>query len=144
MAGCASGPSQENSKRLVNLLHMSKMTESEADKIFKSTNYLLCYFPKSQAKNHPMTTCGFLKKYGITCTYERSTDMTVPEIFCIEVNNCKKKNAKLNAKDAKKAAKTDKKVQAKKDAAIKEQAAVDAAGMSTVGADGKILNLYWL
>ena len=41
-AGRAPGPTQEDSKCLVNLLHMSKMTESEADEMFKSTNCLLC------------------------------------------------------------------------------------------------------
>ena len=45
LVGRAPGPTQEDSKRLINLLHMSKMTESEADKIFKSTNCLSCCFP---------------------------------------------------------------------------------------------------
>ena len=62
--------------------------------------------------------------------------MRVPEKFRTKVNNRKKKNAELDAEDAKNATETDKKVQAKKDTAIKEQAAADAAGMSTVGADG--------
>ena len=84
-----------------------------------------------------MTTLDFLKKYGISCSYDRSNDMRVPEKFQTKVNNCKKKNAELDAKDTKNAAETDKKVQAKKDAAIKEKAADAAAGMSTVGLDGK-------
>ena len=74
---------------------MSEMTESEADEIFKSTNCLLCRFPKSHAKNHHMTTCGFLKKYGISCSYDRSTDMRVQEKFRNKVNTCKKKNVEL-------------------------------------------------
>ena len=51
------------------------MTESEADEIFKSTNCLLCQYLKSHAKSHHMTTCGFLKKYGITCGYDRENDV---------------------------------------------------------------------
>ena len=35
-------PSQADSKRLVNLLHMSEMTQPEVDLIFKETNCLLC------------------------------------------------------------------------------------------------------
>ena len=79
-AGCAPTPTEEDSKRLVNLLHMSDMTESEADAIFKSTNCLLCRHPKSHAKNHHMTTCSFLTKYGITCGYDRFKDTRISEI----------------------------------------------------------------
>ena len=64
-------------------------------------------------------------------------DMRVPEKFCKKVTDCRKKNDGLDAKDAKKATETDKNVQAKKDATIKEKAAADAAGMNTVGADRK-------
>ena len=84
-----------------------------------------------------MTNCGFLKKYDISCSYDRSTNMRVPEKFRTKVNNRKKKNAELDAKDAKNAAEIDKKVQVKKNVAIKKNDAADAAGMSTVGADGK-------
>ena len=52
-AGRAPGPTQEDSKRLINLLHMSEMTESEVDEIFKSINCLLCCFSRSHAKNNP-------------------------------------------------------------------------------------------
>ena len=86
-AGCAAGPTQIDSKCLVKLLHMSEITESEADEILKSNNCLLCRFPKSHTKNHHMTTCGFLKKYSISCAYDRSTDMRVPEKFWTKVNN---------------------------------------------------------
>ena len=113
------------------------MTEDEADEIFKSTNCLLCYFPKSHAKNHHMTTCRFLNKYGVSCAYDRSIDMRVPEEYRTKVTSHRKKNAALDDEEDKKAAETDKKVQAKKDAAIKEQAATEAAGMTTIGADGK-------
>ena len=133
-AGRAPEPSQGDSRRLVNLLHMSDMTEAEADEIFKSMNCLLCRFPKSHAKNHPMTRCEFLKKYGITCTHDYSTDMRISKKSRTRSNNRHKKNAGLDAKDEKNATEIDKKVQVKKkkDAAIKEHADADAAGMTTV------------
>merc|ERR1712161_163209 len=91
------------------LLQMAEMTEEEADEIFKCTNCLLCRYPKFHAKNHHMTKCPFLKK-----------------------------NDTLDTEDDKKAATIDKKnAKKKKDAALKEQAEAEAAGMNTVGADGK-------
>ena len=137
--GCAPEPSQSDSRRLVNLLHMSDMTEDEADEIFKITNCLLCRYPKSHAKNHHMTTCEFLKKYGIDCTHDRTSDMRIPKKYRTKATTCRKKNDALDAEDEKKAAVIDKKVQAKKkkDAALQEQAEAEAAGMKTVGADGK-------
>ena len=116
---------------------MSDMTEEEADEIFKSTNCLLCCYPKSHAKNHHMTTCGFLKKYGIVCTHDQTSDMRIPEKYRTKATSCLKKNDALDAEDEKNAAETDKKVQAKKkkNAAIKEQAEANAAGMKTVGAN---------
>ena len=40
LTGRAPEPSQSDSRRLVNLLHMSDMTEYKANEIFKSTNWL--------------------------------------------------------------------------------------------------------
>ena len=136
-AGRAPGATQEDSKRLVNLLHMSKMIESEADEMFKSTNCLLCWYPKSHAENHHMPVCGFLKRYGITCSYNQTTDMRISKKSRNKYTGRRKKNSGLDAEDTKIAVEADKKVQAKKDEAIKEQAASNAAGMNTVGANKK-------
>ena len=137
LAGRAPTPSQEDSKRLFNLLHQSEMMESEADEIFKSTNCLLCRYPKLHAKNHHMTTCGFLRKYGITCGYDHEFDMRIPKKYRTKITSRCKKNAGLDAEDDKKATEADKKAQANKDTAIKKQVAAAAADMTTVGADGK-------
>ena len=88
----------------MNLLHMSEMTEAEANEIFKSTNCLLCWFPKSHAKNHHMTRCEFLKKYGITCTHDYTTDSRISEKSRQRSKDRCTKNATLDAKDEKKAA----------------------------------------
>ena len=95
------------------------MTESEATKIFKSTNCLLCQFPKTHVKSHHISVCRFLKRYDINCSYKRTTDLQIPKKFCNKVNDRRKKNAGLDAKDAKKQAEADKTVQAKKDVTIK-------------------------
>ena len=63
----------------------------------------------------------------LTCKFPRNI---VPKSHLVA-------NAGLHVKDDKKAAEADKKVQAKKNTAIKEQATTTAAGMTTVGADGK-------
>ena len=107
MAGRAPEPSQSDSRRLVSLLHMSDMTEDKADEIFKSTNCLLCCYPKSRAKNHRMTTCGFLKKYSIVCTYDQTSDMRIPKKYCTKATTHRKKNDALDAKDEKNTAETD-------------------------------------
>ena len=86
------------------------MTEDEADEIFKSTNCLLCRYPKSHAKNHHMTTCGFLKKYGIVCMHDQTSNMRIPEKYCMKATTRRKKNDALDAEDEKNAAETDKKV----------------------------------
>ena len=77
-AGRVPEPSQSDSRRLTNLLQTTTMTEAEADEIFKCTNCLLCRYPKSHAKNHHITRCPFLKKYGITCTHDSTTDSPGP------------------------------------------------------------------
>ena len=139
MAGRVLEPSQSDSKRLKNLLQTAEMTEAEADEIFKSTNCLLCRYPKSHAKNHHMTRCGFLKKYGIACTHDYTTDSRVSETSRQKSKDRRTKNVNLDADNEKKAAEIEKKVQTKKkkDTAAKEQAEADAAGMKTFGADGK-------
>ena len=136
MVSCTPGPTQEDSKRLVNLLNLSKITESEADKIFKSTNCQLCQFLKSHVTNHHMNICPFPTKYGVTCSYNQAIDMQLLKTFFTRYTDCRKKNAWLDAEDVKKSADADKKAKTKKDEAIKEQAVTDAAGMTTVGPDG--------
>ena len=121
---------------------MAEMTEEEADKIFKCTNCLLCRYPKSHAKNHHMTNCTFLKKYGITCTHDFATDQRISEASRERGKQRRKKNANLDAEDEKKAAELDKKAQAKKakdsaTAAAKERADAEDAGITTVGPNGK-------
>ena len=115
------------------------MTEAKADEIFKCTNCLLCRYPKSHAKSHHMTRCPFLAKYCITCSHDFTTDSRISEESRQRNKNRRKKNATLDAEDEKKAAEIDKKVQAKKrkDAAAKEKAEAEAAGMATVGPDRK-------
>ena len=120
---------------------MAKMMEEEADEIFKCTNCLLCRYPKSHAKNHHMTKCPFLKKYGITCTHDFATDQRISEASRERGKLRRKKNANLDDEDDKKAVKLDKKAQKKKEkdaaAAAKERADAETAGMKTVGPNGK-------
>ena len=121
---------------------MAEMTEEEANEIFKCTNCLLCRYPKSHAKNRHMTKFPFLKKYGTTCTHDFATDQRISEASRERGKQRRKKNATLDAEDEKKAAEIDKKAQAKKTkdaaaAAAKEKAEAEAAGMTTVGPDGK-------
>ena len=80
-----------------------------------------------------------LKKYGITCTHDYTADSRISEKSRQRNKDRRTKNATLDAEDEKKAKEIDKKVQAKKkkDAAAKEKAEADAAGMKTVGPDGK-------
>ena len=142
LAGHVPEPSHGDSRRLANLLQMAEMTEEEADEIFKCTNCLSCCYPKSHAKNHHMTKCPFLKKYGITCTHDFATDQQISEASSEQGKQRRKKNATLDGEDEKKATKINKKAKAKKkkdadDAAAKEKTEAEAAGMATVGTDGK-------
>merc|ERR1712238_105958 len=75
---------------------MSEMTEEEADEIFKCTNCLLCRYPKSHAKNHHMTKCPFLKKYGITCTHDYTSDQRISESSRERSKQRRKKNETLD------------------------------------------------
>ena len=67
-----------------------------------------------------MLVCPFFKRYGISCSYNQTTDMQMFEKSRNKCTDCRKKNAELNDEDAKKAAEADKKVQVKKDEDIKE------------------------
>ena len=63
--------------------------------------------------------------------------MKISKKNCTRYTDCRKKNAWLDAEDAKKATEADKKTKAKKDKTIKERAVTIAAGMTTVGPNGK-------
>ena len=67
-----------------------------------------------------MLVCPFFKRYGISCSYNQTTDIRISEKSHNKYTDRRKKNAGLNADNTKKAAEADKRIQAKKNEAIKE------------------------